>query len=231
MVFLMWIDRLVVDHCDKSVACLSWIPETNYIVLGNSNSFEKECHTLNCEMDSVPVLKRSGGGGTVVLHSGCVVVSIGIWVSHYYKNAEYFKFINDVLIKVLKSKYPQLTSLDQNGISDITLEGKKIAGTSIYRSRNYLMYQASILVDAKIGLIERYLAHPSKEPEYRKGKPHSEFVMGILDRIESSSPEEVLNVFKMDLKSSLEIDLKDELISPVPNQISYLKKRFDNSGI
>ena len=61
------------------------------VVLGNSNKSEKECYQESCEADGVPVLKRYGGGGTVVLHDGCLVVSFGFWVRDYFENDYYFK--------------------------------------------------------------------------------------------------------------------------------------------
>jgi hypothetical protein len=38
------------------------------------------------------------------------------------------------------------------------------------------MYSTSILLDADVGLMERYLQHPPREPDYRRSRPHAAFV-------------------------------------------------------
>lgn len=222
----MWIDNLVLEQCQNQLACVSWIPDSTFVVLGNANRFEDECKVEQCEADSIKVLRRSGGGGTVVLHSGCVILSVGMWVKQYYRNAEYFRAINDGVIRSLQTEFPDLVGLEQNGISDITLHGRKIAGTSLYRSRNYLLYQASLLVDPKLDLIDRYLGHPTKEPEYRMGKPHREFLSSLGEFLKECTPEGVKNVLEKTLLAHLKEVLQEELSEPNLNQIQYLKNRI-----
>ena len=101
------------------------------------------------------------------------------------------------MIKSLSEYDPSLERVYQDGLSDLCFEGKKIAGTSLFRSRNYLLYQASILCDGTMPLINRYLKHPSKEPSYRKGKDHSLFVTdlsSILGSINLGSIEQIIRL-------------------------------------
>ncbi len=222
----MWIDQRVVEHCHKPLISLSWIPDSVCVVLGNSNHFEKECKVENCLADSISVLKRSGGGGAVVLHPGCVILSVGMWVKNYYRNAEYFKIINDTVIECLKEADEKFDNLSQNGISDITLNGRKIAGTSLFRSRNYLLYQASILVDSKLHLIERYLGHPTQEPEYRKGKSHKDFLSSLNEVVPTISCEDIKNIFENNLELKLRKLLEDDFVEVPEKQLIYLRDRF-----
>jgi lipoate-protein ligase A len=222
----MWIDKLVLEQCHKQLACISWVPESGYVVLGNANKFEAECKVEHCEADSVPVLRRTGGGGAVVLHSGCVILSVGMWVKHYYRNSDYFRAINDSVITTLRNEYAEFSDLSQDGISDITLKGRKIAGTSLYRSRNYLMYQASILVDTQLHLIDRYLGHPTKEPEYRSGKAHGEFLSSLSEFNKNCTPESIKNIFEKNLVSNLAKELEEHLHEPQEDQLKYLRTRF-----
>lgn len=226
----MWIDKLVLEQCHKQLACVSWVPDSVYVVLGNANCFEAECKVEQCEADSVSVLRRSGGGGAVVLHSGCVILSVGMWVKHYYRNADYFRSINDAVIETLRNEYSEFVDLSQNGISDITLNGRKIAGTSLYRSRNYLLYQASILVDTKLDIIERYLGHPTKEPEYRGGKAHSEFLTSLSEFRKDCTPEDVKSVFERSLAENLQKTLSEDFFEPQEDQLKYLRTRFENQA-
>ena len=61
------------------------------------------------------------------------------------------------------------------GISDLAIGEKKILGTSIYRTRLVLFYQASLLVSNDISIFTRYLAMPTRVPEYRRGRSHEDF--------------------------------------------------------
>jgi len=68
-------------------------------------------------------------------------------------------------------------TLSQRGISDLTVDGRKVGGSSLYvpRRPSVFFYQASLLVDCDLGLMARYLRHPPREPAYRQGRVHQEF--------------------------------------------------------
>jgi lipoate-protein ligase A len=45
--------------------------------------------------------------------------------------------------------------------------------------RDFALYLASIMVNPDLEAIDAYLAHPSREPEYREGRGHRDFVVGL----------------------------------------------------
>lgn len=53
---------------------------------------------------------------------------------------------------------------------------RKVAGCALYMPRDFVLYLVSILVDPDFTDFEKYLAHPSKEPEYRSGRSHGDFL-------------------------------------------------------
>ena len=221
----MWIDDNILKRCQENQALDIWVPDDIFVVLGSSNKAETECHLDACQKNKIHILKRYGGGGAVVLHPGCVILSLGLWVGHFYQNDYYFKWINDSLIQSLKAKWPEFAELDQNGISDITMGAKKIAGTSLFRSRNYLLYQASIMVDPKPDLMESYLAHPSKEPEYREGKNHTEFVSGLKSRKPELTSGDLADYLKAEYLNFLIPEPQTALIESQPGQWEHILKR------
>lgn len=152
----------------------SWEPHAPCVVLGRGNSAEQEVYEDRCQRDGVPILRRRGGGGTVVLSPGVLVVSLVKLVKHPYHFAEYFLQINNIIIDALRGC--GVEHLHQRGISDICLGDRKIVGSSMYRSKLLLFYTASLMVENDVTLLDHYLKHPSKEPEYRRGRPHREFV-------------------------------------------------------
>ncbi len=228
----MWIDDEIMRRCREAIALGIWVPDTPMVVLGSSNQEAVEAAVDVCVADGVPILKRFGGGGTVVLHGGCAVVSIGCWVAQHFHNNVYFDGLNRAVIGALGERWPQLAQLRQNGLSDITVashdrsEGdKKVGGTSLFRSRNYLLYQASILVESRLPLIERYLRHPSKEPDYRGGRSHAQFVTGLSDILPEVTAQACAEQLRLSLESSLTATLGSELVEPKPEQWGGLLRR------
>ncbi len=173
----------------------SWEPEQLVVVLGRGNILEKEVHHNRCRQDQVPVLRRRGGGGTVVLAPGILVISLVKRVKQRYHFSAYFQQINTYLIEALESL--GIAELKQQGHSDICLGDRKILGSSMYRSREILFYSASLMVSNELYAIERYLKHPSKEPEYRRGRNHQEF----LSTIACEYPEMSLEIVKSTVDS------------------------------
>jgi lipoate---protein ligase len=227
----MWIDDVIVKRCSEPMALDIWVPDQLLVVLGSSNRPEREVHEKNCAADGVPVLRRYGGGGCVILYQGCVVVSVGAWMQEPFANQKYFQLLNGAVIQALCRVDAGLNKLEQRGISDIAWQGRKVAGTSMFRSRQYLLYQASIIVSKDAGLFGRYLQHPSKEPDYRQGRGHDDFLMGLDELIPGMTALTVAAGLQAELFASLEESLLGEMIDPQPDQWPALFKRMARSSV
>lgn len=221
----MWIDDLVLQECTENITSKLWVPESPMVVLGRSNQADREANVEACRRDAVAIYKRIGGGGTVLLHSGCLVVSVGCWVREFYHNDRYFKALNQAVISTIQSRLASIR-LAQRGYSDIVFEDRKIAGTSLFRSRNYLLYQASILIEPRIEAIERYLQHPSAEPAYRSGRSHRDFLTG-LDEFDTWGPSEWLAHFQTHFSEDVQKVLAPELIGAQASQIEHVLGRME----
>jgi len=227
----MWIDDQILKYFTRPLCIDTFVPDATTVVLGSGNEESSEVNSEACANSGVPVLRRYGGGGTVVLYSGCVVLSVGCWVKDQFNNTRYFRAINNAVINSLAVCWPVFSQLNQAGISDIVMGDKKIAGTSLFRSRNYLLYQASILVHLDSDLIEKLLSHPTKEPDYRKKRGHRDFLTSLseIDRSVGSSVE-VMGVLSNVFESKLKLELGDHLIEPVPSQMQALVARLERSA-
>jgi len=82
------------------------------------------------------------------------------------------------------------------GISDLAIREKKILGTSIYRTRLVLFYQASLLVSNDLSVFTRYLAMPTRVPDYRRGRSHEDFCTTLSREGYSLSVAEVMTALK-----------------------------------
>ncbi len=110
----------------------------------------------------------------MVLSPGVLVISLVKTVKHLYHFTEYFFQINGIVIDALREL--GVNGSNQRGISDICIGDRKISGSSMYRSKALLFYTASLMVANDVTLLDRYLKHPPKEPDYRQGRPHRDFV-------------------------------------------------------
>ncbi len=154
-----------------------WIPDDYYIVLGNSNKPQENLIEKNIHADYVPVYKRPSGGETVVLTPNTLVISIKITLEKFANPSAHFRYFNGKIIEGLSGL--GVKNLYYRGISDIAIGDKKILGSSIYRRRKILFYHAVLNVSEVIETIERYIKHPTREPGYRNGRSHQEFVTSL----------------------------------------------------
>ncbi|MBN2000664.1 hypothetical protein JW935_24155 [candidate division KSB1 bacterium] len=155
-----------------------WEPDHIAVVIGYSQQAEEQVRLDMCEKDHIPIIKRRGGGGAVVLSPGIICSTIAFKCrtsdSPYY----YFERINNFTIHVLSENFC-IKGLHKNGISDISINDRKVLGCSIFKSRDTYLYQGSLLVHPPVALYEKYLQHPSKQPDYRRNRRHSDFVASL----------------------------------------------------
>ncbi len=164
----------------QAPSLFAWVPQSYAVVLGASQTPEKEVHLDVLRERAWPLCKRRGGGGAVLLGPHCLCLGIRLPRQSAWSPLTYFKTINRALAKSLNHLLPDSNaSIQETGISDLAIGSLKIAGTSLYLSRDIALYLASILIEANRQDIEAVLKHPSREPDYRSGRPHGDFILGL----------------------------------------------------
>ncbi len=138
---------------------------------------ERSVYTERAESDGIPVYKRPSGGETVVLSPGTICVSALQPETRLISPKIYFKAFNEKIVKGLNNL--GIRDVRTDGISDICIGDKKILGSSIYRDKNRVLYHAVLNRAESVETIEYYLKHPPREPEYRNGRSHSDFVTSL----------------------------------------------------
>lgn len=158
-----------------------WVPESPLLVLGYSQTPEKEIDLEAAEAHGVPVYKRRGGGGAVYLDAGCVCVALRLRKRPDWGIRDYFAAGNGFLSAALEGELGLRTVA--RGISDLAVETpmgeRKISGSSLHLPRECAVYLASVLVSVPMARIDRYLRHPSREPDYRERRPHGDFLANV----------------------------------------------------
>ena len=154
-----------------------WVPDHVCVVLGQSNVCRSSLNLVAVERDGIPVYQRPSGGEAVVLTSEMLVISVRESRDRLTSPQLVFNAYNRKIIAALEGL--GVTHLSLRGISDIALEEKKILGSAIYRKTGMVFFHAVLNVSQPPDIFERYLAHPAREPDYRRGRSHLDFVTSL----------------------------------------------------
>lgn len=227
----MWIDDHLLAQCHEDLSSHIFVPPYPMVVKARSTPLS-DCHLSTCQSLDIEVKKRLGGGGAVVLYEGCVVISLGMWVDRFFESQMFFSLINQALIWVL-THLLHLHGVYQDGHSDLVYRDQKCLGGSLFRSKRYLLYQGSLLVDLDLNLINRCLAHPATEPSYRQGKSHNQFLTSLshiraINQKPPVSAAEVALVFQSYVLDGIRHHLQDYLRPSDPNHCRHLKSRISH---
>ncbi len=182
---------------------LLWIPNKSYIVLGASNNAKDAVNEEPTLQDNVTVLKRRTGGQTVVLTPNNLIISAVITDESVMKPKNVFNRFNDHIIGAIEKNHT--AEFSTRGISDIAMGEMKILGSSMYRGKGKLFYHAVLNFNEPSATFQKYLKHPSNEPDYRKGRMHHEFVTSLK---ETGYPESIHHL-KDEIAKSLSTILTD----------------------
>ena len=147
--------------------------------MGQSNKPESSLNVEEVIKDSITVTKRPSGGETVILSPKTIVVSAVTLDNYTLPPRHFFQFYNETILAALTNL--GIKNISHKGISDLAVDNKKILGSSIYRRKEKLFYHAVINYSESSEIIEKYIAHPKREPDYRKGRNHSDFVTSLVE--------------------------------------------------
>src|SRR5262249_26445011 len=149
------------------------------VVLGAGGVLQDDGGEAACLADGVPILRRSSGGGTVLLGRGCLCYSL---VLAYDRapgldqiRASYrwvFERMQEVFARLLPGVEPA-------GISDLAVAGKKFSGNAQQPKRRHFLHHGTLLHDFDLSLVPRYLRLPKQQPDYREQRSHEDFLMNL----------------------------------------------------
>ncbi len=192
-----------------------WESSRIFAVVGYSNRVADEIQTEACQKDKVTILRRVSGGGTVLQGSGCLNYSLLLPI----KNEDFGNTISDANHFIMNRQAEALSRLLRQevhvqGDTDLAIGSLKFSGNAQRRKNQYLLFHGTFLLNFDLSLIERYLKMPPKQPAYREGRPHGEFVMNL--NVPASSVKEAL-VSAWKAEGALKEAPKDKIQSLVQN--------------
>jgi lipoate-protein ligase A len=152
-----------------------WESPSHFVVLGYSNRAETEVHLNRCHEMNIPVLRRCSGGGTVLQGPGCLNYSLLLRIESPLES------ITETNCYVMRRNRDAIQSLvadpvEIRGHTDLAINELKFSGNSQRRRRNFLLFHGSFLLGFDLTLVDALLKFPSREPEYRQGRSHHQFL-------------------------------------------------------
>jgi len=157
-----------------------WEPNQYFVVLGYANRAGTEVNLDFCRKQTIPVLRRCSGGGTVLQGPGCLNYTLVLQCNGYHA----LHSITGTNEYVLRRHQETLSTLlgapvEQKGQTDLAIGGLKFSGNAQRRRQKCLLFHGSFLLDLDIELLQKTLPFPSRQPEYRSGRSHADFLMNL----------------------------------------------------
>jgi lipoate-protein ligase A len=148
------------------------------VVVGAGGSVVIDVDVPACDADRIPVLRRASGGGTVLLGPGCLCFSL---VLGYGRAAglDDIRASNRYVLGRTAHALAPLAAADPAGTSDLAVNGVKISGNAQQRKRTHFLHHGTLLCGFDTRLIAKYLHAPERQPDYRRNRPHAEFVTNL----------------------------------------------------
>ncbi len=156
-----------------------WEPLSPLVVVGRSSSIAAEVDIAACEADGVPVFRRCSGGAAIVAAPGCLMYAV---VLSYERRPDLrlidraHRFVLETVASALRQHVP---GLRHAGTSDLAVGDRKVSGNSMRCCRRHLLYHGTLLYAMQLDLADRYLRLPSRQPDYRAGRGHKEFIANL----------------------------------------------------
>lgn len=155
-----------------------WWGSNTTAVLGCGDKSESALNIDECARRGIGWVKRVTGGGTVLQTPGVFNYSYTAPDPGRFDMRQMFEQGTQLVVRALA----QLgVNARQRGTSDVAVDARKISGNAQARKWRAVLLHGTLLIDMDHELMEAVLKHPHKEPDYRNGRAHSEFVVTLSD--------------------------------------------------
>ncbi len=157
-----------------------WESPVPFVVLGYANRAAREADLEACRARGVPVLRRVTGGGTVLQGPGCLNYTLVLRLDDRPETAS-IPLTNRWILERHAAWFSQLLGrpVQRQGDTDLAVDGRKFSGNAQRRGRRALLFHGSVLLGLDLALVAAVLPSPSREPAYRGGRSHGEFLENL----------------------------------------------------
>ena len=157
----------------------TWEPAVHFVVVGRSNQIESEVHSVHCRRENVPILRRSSGGGAVVVGPGCLAYALMLPLTSHHRTQGVVGLTQEIMEVIANGLCNTVPGVTVCGTSDLVIHNCKFSGNSQRWLKNAFLHHGTILYEYELPRIECWLKSPSLEPDYRSKRSHGDFLTNI----------------------------------------------------
>jgi lipoate-protein ligase A len=149
------------------------------VVLGSAGRLAEDVDEAACAADRVPVLRRTSGGGTVLLGPGCLAYTLVLAYERDPRLRDVTLSYQVILDRVRRALGGLTPAVVHEGSSDLAWGDRKVSGNSQRRRQTHLLHHGTLLYAFDLARIPRYLRVPNRQPLYRRQRAHEAFVANL----------------------------------------------------
>ena len=157
----------------------TWQPANDFVVVGRSNQVETEVDVARCRSAGIRIYRRSSGGGAVVVGPGCLAYALALPLTEELRSSGVAVVTRTVMETIASRLAVVMPGITVCGTSDLVVADRKFSGNSQRWLRQAFLHHGTILFDFNLAQIGQLLKPPSRQPDYRSGRVHTEFVTNI----------------------------------------------------
>jgi lipoate-protein ligase A len=154
---------------------------------------ETEVNVAVCQAHGIPVFRRCSGGGTVLQGPGCLNYTLILQIGAHPLLANISSANRFIMERNCEAVEPEVRSRKPEariavcGHTDLALVTRhlslvtyrKFSGNSQRRHKRALLFHGTFLLGLDLPLINEVLRMPSQQPDYRKGRGHTGFLVNL----------------------------------------------------
>jgi lipoate-protein ligase A len=175
-------DRLLAG-CESGAAgevLRVWEPSEYAVVAGYGNPRFDEVRRDFCRSRNIPLVRRSSGGGTVVIGPGSINYALVLRIDGN-EALTGIRQTNRYVMERNRRMLERVLGRDVvvAGFTDLVVDGRKVSGNAQRRKRNAVLFHGTFLLNVEMSMMERVLDVPVAAPRYREGRSHRDFLMNL----------------------------------------------------
>jgi lipoate-protein ligase A len=157
-----------------------WESAAHFVVLGYAGRVQQEANVAACNQAGIPILRRCSGGGTVLQGPGCLNYSLVLPIAESGPSATITGTNEFVMTRHCHAFASLLdAAVRVEGHTDLAVGGLKFSGNAQRRRKRWLLFHGTFVIDLDVTLMEKVLLPPQRQPDYRKQRRHSDFLMPL----------------------------------------------------
>lgn len=173
-------DFAMLASARDQVVARTWTCPGLAVVLGVSRDASVEIDEAECARRGAAVLRRASGGGTVAIGDGTLQYAFALpHGDDAPPSLDDVKRAANAWVAAALASAGVVVELARDASGDLVAGDRKVGGVALRRVRHATLLHGTLLVEADLEAIAAVLRHPAREPAWRRGRGHLDFLANL----------------------------------------------------